>query len=351
MLVPNYNRASFLPRCLASIRAQTFDDWRVVVGDNASTDGSAEVVRAFGDPRFRVVKRLVNVGYIRNTNLLIDEVDTELVAILHSDDWWERDFLKELVGLLDATPEAVMAISAVNQVVESGTSQVVSLKINGLPGETIVLPPRQATRGLIRSWPFLTPSDVVARTHTFRRFGGFEESLPCSTDWLMWLRLASTGSVAVCQRPLVNNRRHPSSITGQAEDKVVWADEWIRLAGMLEADWQRTGAPYAGAGRELRAMNTLRFLLKGWELHERERRPAALKLTRLAEQTSPSTRWRVGARLERMAIRSTTATAGRRFRQLAGRVMRRMPGVASPASSPRRASPIAHLLAVVRESE
>ena len=325
ILVPNYNREAHLPACLQSIRAQTFTDWRVVVGDNASTDRSVEIVRSFGDPRFQLVCRPQNVGYIRNTNLLLSDVDTEFVAILHSDDWWEPDFLRRLVGLLDAAPTALMAVCAVKQVFDSGASHIEWLKTSGLAGDTGVLPSAEATRSLVRTWPFLIPSDVLARTELYRRFAGFDESLPYSTDWLMWLRAAAVGSVAVCRRPLANNRKHASSITGQAERNVLWADEWIRLARILEAEWQANGPPYPGAARELWAMNALRFVMKSHELHERGNRTGALKLTRLAQETAPSRTWRVGARLQRMFIRTTTPAFARRFRHLAARLARRFP--------------------------
>ena len=323
ILVPNYNRADHLPICLQSIQAQTFTNWRVVVGDNASTDRSVDIVQSLGDPRFQLVCRPENVGYIRNTNLLLNEVDSEFVAVLHSDDWWEPDFLERLVGLLEAAPAALMAACAVRQVFDSGPAHIQWLKTGG--GDTAILPAPQATRILVRTWPFLVPSDVLARTDLYRRFDGFEDSLPYSTDWLMWLRAASLGSVAVCRRPLANNRKHASSITGQAERNVLWADEWIRVARILEAEWQANGPPYPGAARELWAMNALRFIMKSHELHERGNRTGALKLTRLAQETAPSRTWRLGARLQRMFIRTTSPSIARRFRQLAAGLARRFP--------------------------
>lgn len=351
VLVPNYNREAHLSACLQSIQAQTFTDWRVCVGDNASTDRSVEIVRSFGDPRFELVRRPENVGYVRNTNLLLDDVDTEFVAILHSDDWWEPGFLQRLVGLLDAAPAALMAVCAVKQVFDSGATHLNWLEASGLAGDTSVLPPPEATRILVRTWPFLTPSDVLARTDLYRRVAGFEESLPYSTDWLMWLRAASVGSVAVCQWPLANNRKHAASITGEAERSVRWADEWIRLGRIVEAEWQAKGPPYPGAARELRAMNALRFVMKSYELHEQGNRAGALRLTGLAGEIAPSRALRTGARVQRMFIRTTTPAAARRFRHLAAGLVRRFarPGQPAATSDPRR-SAMGDILTVLRES-
>src|ERR1700730_6383427 len=148
VLVPTYNRESLLPACLESIQSQTFTDWKAVVGDNASTDGSAEIVRGLGDPRFELVCRQENVGYVRNTNLLLDNVDTELVAILHSDDWWEPDFLTRLVDLLDQAPDAIMAACAAGLKLESGETRVERLVSTASPRDTVVLSSPDAARML-----------------------------------------------------------------------------------------------------------------------------------------------------------------------------------------------------------
>ena len=61
VIIPAYNAEAFLPETLASVEAQTYDDWEVVVADDASTDRTAEVVESRGG-RFRVVRSEVNDG-------------------------------------------------------------------------------------------------------------------------------------------------------------------------------------------------------------------------------------------------------------------------------------------------
>ncbi len=351
VIIPNYNREDHLAKCLQSLLAQTYTDWRAVVGDNASTDGSVQVVRSFADPRLQLVSRPQNVGYIRNTNLLIDDVASEFVAILHSDDWWEPDFLQHMVGLHENAPQAMMAVSAVNLVFDPGPVFTRCLASAATGPEIEVLPGADATRIFIRSWPFLTPSDVVARTELFRRFNGFDDSLPYSTDWLMWLRAASVGPVVFSRRPLANNRRHPASVTGQSEANALWADEWVRLTRILEREWKGNGGPYPGAARELEAMNALRFIMKSFELYEHGNRGAALKLSGLAQQTAPSRTSRVVASLLRIFMRTTTPAVAVWLRRLATALGRRIPRPdpsASTSNPPE--STFAYILTAIRES-
>jgi glycosyltransferase involved in cell wall biosynthesis len=352
VIIPNFNRESHLPRCLQSLLAQSFTDWRAVVGDNASTDGSVEVVRSFADPRLQLLCRPHNVGYIRNTNLLIHDADTDFLAILHSDDWWEPDFLEQMVSLLEEAPEAVMAVSAVNLVFDRGPVDLRCLAPPAAGPEVDVLPAAAATRIFVRTWPFLTPSDVLAPTAVYRRFAGFDESLPYSTDWLMWLRAASFGPVAFTKRPLVNNRRHSVSVTGQSEANALWADEWIRITKILEREWQAGGLPYPGASRELAAMNALRFIMKSFELYEAGNRSAAIKLTRLAQETASSRTYRAGALLLRAFERMATPALATSLRRLAAAATRTLSGRgrATGAASPPE-SAFAYILTAVRQSE
>lgn len=291
ILVPNYNREAALRQCLEAALAQTFHDWHLVVGDNASEDGSREVVRSFSDERIRLVSREHNLGYIKNTNLLLDEVDTELVAMLHSDDWWEPDYLSRLVGLLDRGPSALIAVCAARLHFDDGSSRVwAPHKRWGTGAGQTVLGSAAATKMLVRRWAPFTPSDVVARRDLYRRFPRFDETLPYTNDWLMWARAASVADICLCPEPLVHNRKHAASVTGEADRDHRWAPESIRLTETIGKEWAEH-EPYPGALRELQKMNVVRMLAKAYELSEKGRRREARYLARLARQAAPSRLW------------------------------------------------------------
>ncbi len=331
ILVPNYNREASLRQCLESVLEQRFQDWRLVVGDNASEDGSADVVRSSGDPRIRLVRRERNVGYVENTNLLLTEANGELVAMLHSDDWWESDYLTRMVALLERAPGALIAVCAARIVYDSGSSRIWAphKRWAGSVGETI-LSPGAATRMLVRRWAPFTPSDVLARRELYERFPRFDETLPYTNDWLMWARAASVADVALCPDPLVNNRKHISSVTGAADRDHRWAPESIRLTKTIALDWG-ANEPYQGALRELQLMNVIRMLVKAYELSEGGRGSEARYLARLARDAAPSRLWASFAQacalgsawvpgpvlggLRRLVFRVGRAVAARRRRQ------------------------------------
>lgn len=108
--IPTYNRAAGLERALASVRAQTLEDLRIVIADNASTDTTPERCEraAAEDPRITVVRRPENVGLTGNFNGLLAGADTELTMVLADDDWLDADYLERCVAHLDAHPGHVL---------------------------------------------------------------------------------------------------------------------------------------------------------------------------------------------------------------------------------------------------
>ncbi len=293
VLVPTYNREESLPRCLESVLAQSYGDWQLIVGDNASEDRTPDIIASLRDPRVRLVRRDQNVGYVRNHNLLLDEVDSEFVAFLHSDDWWEPHYLRQMVKLLDDAPSALMAVSAARLVFDDGRTQVERLE---KPlRERLVLPSREAAALFVRRWNYVTPSDVVARRSLYRRFPAYDERFPASIDWLMWIRAASAAPVAVCNEPLANNRRQAASVTGQSQRAHAWAREHVVLADLVASEWRQQGEPYPGAGRELKAMTTLRLAHRAFQQVLEGDRAGAVQVSRHATASCPSLPWRASA--------------------------------------------------------
>ena len=103
VIVPTYNRADTIKRAIASVQAQTFQDWELIVVDDGSTDDTASVLAGL-DPRL-VLIRQENQGIsgARNTGLL--NAKSPYMAFLDSDDEWLPHHLELCIGFLRAFPE------------------------------------------------------------------------------------------------------------------------------------------------------------------------------------------------------------------------------------------------------
>lgn len=104
VLIVNFNGASFLPRCLAALRAQIRPADRVLLVDNASSDDSLAWARA--QPDIEVLAPGKNLGFAGANNLGIAACETEFVALLNADAFPEPDWLEQLLRAAEEHPAA-----------------------------------------------------------------------------------------------------------------------------------------------------------------------------------------------------------------------------------------------------
>jgi glycosyltransferase involved in cell wall biosynthesis len=107
--IPVRNGGSFLGRALDSLLAQDFDDFEIVVCDNASTDKTPEVMQRYAerDPRVRCILNEEDIGQIENFNRVYELSRGEFFRWMGADDWLEPAYARKCVAVLDTRPDAV----------------------------------------------------------------------------------------------------------------------------------------------------------------------------------------------------------------------------------------------------
>ena len=105
VVVPLYNKKSSIKSTIESVLAQTYKDFELIVVDDGSTDGSADVVKSFDDNRIRLISK-ENGGVSSARNEGIREAKNEFISFLDADDLWDKDFLLEIDKLINDFPEA-----------------------------------------------------------------------------------------------------------------------------------------------------------------------------------------------------------------------------------------------------
>jgi glycosyltransferase involved in cell wall biosynthesis len=111
VILPTYNRVSYLTKALESVLAQTYGHTEILVSDNAASREVADLVASYGDPRVRYRHNGGNIGPMRNALAAYREARGEYVSTLHDDDLWEPTLLEELVPPLEAERDLVLAFS------------------------------------------------------------------------------------------------------------------------------------------------------------------------------------------------------------------------------------------------
>lgn len=108
--MPVYNGERFLRKSLDAILAQTFEDFELIISDNASTDGTADICRLYAskDPRIRYVRNELNIGAAGNFNQVFRLATTSYFRWATADDLFPPDSLEHCLKLLECHPEAVL---------------------------------------------------------------------------------------------------------------------------------------------------------------------------------------------------------------------------------------------------
>lgn len=125
IVIPCYNVAKYIKRCIDSLVGQSFQKFKVILVDDKSTDDTYQYLlqlQAISGLDIMVLQNSCNSGPAVSRNKGILEADTKYITFCDSDDWYEPDFLKTMVGLLEDNA-ADMAFCGYKVVDEHGNSQ------------------------------------------------------------------------------------------------------------------------------------------------------------------------------------------------------------------------------------
>lgn len=104
VLMPAYNAERFIERAIRSIIAQTYGNWELLVLDDASTDGTAEIIARFRDERIRFLRNDRNLGYLDSCNRLFAEAMGDLVTFQDADDTSVPERLEQCMAQFHGNP-------------------------------------------------------------------------------------------------------------------------------------------------------------------------------------------------------------------------------------------------------
>lgn len=111
--LPVYNGEKYLSESLESLLGQSYEEFELIISDNASTDGTAEICRHFGrqDNRIRYIRQDRNIGCAPNHNFVFREARGELFKSAAHDDLYASGLIERCVLALDDDPRVVLVHS------------------------------------------------------------------------------------------------------------------------------------------------------------------------------------------------------------------------------------------------
>ena len=274
VLIPVHNGADYLDEALASLAAQTFSDFEIVVVDNASTDGTPDLLARWTacEPRLRTL-RLERNQLAASLNRAADLARAPIFARLDADDIARPDrFARQYAALRDRPSVGLLGSSAT--LIDGGGRRLGEIR------------PPQADKD-IRHWhatsSAIIPSSAMMRAEVFRRAGGYREGLNISEDYDLWIRMGEHGALANLAEILIDYRVHGGSVTGRHPVRMALASLCVSAA--VEARRQGLEEPFSPSGAP-----SLRAALPLLGLSRRE----ALRLVRYRSASNAATRRLLG---------------------------------------------------------
>ncbi len=231
VIITTFNRVRLLSQAVWSALGQQNVDHEVIVVDNGSTDGTADLLAGIDDPRLRVRHNEVSLGSVggRNTGLAIASGDW--VGCLDDDDLWAPHKLAQQLAAARRSPARWVYAGCVHI---DADGRVLSGRPPAPPARIMAeLPAR-----------FLVPggmSNVLWQREALDEGGLLDPELPFPADWDVCLRLARSGPPAGVKAPLIGYRQHGSNMSAnsarlQAELRRL-AEKHLPQSGYTAIDW------------------------------------------------------------------------------------------------------------------
>ena len=198
VLLTSYNHAKYLKEAIDSVLQQTFQDYELVICDDASEDASWEIIESYKDPRIVKIRHQYNYGY-----QLIDTLDTfrgKYVAIHHSDDAWEPDKLEKQVSFLENHPEYAACFTHVKYMDENSENYDLPM------GHTYrkIFDVENRTKEEWLHYFFFTGNclchpSILIRKDAYKKYSLLEDKMGMIQlpDFQMWIKLCQNAEIYV----------------------------------------------------------------------------------------------------------------------------------------------------------
>lgn len=244
--LPVYNGEAFLQAAVESLLGQSYRELELVICDNASTDATESMCRAWAaaDPRVRYYRNEENIGAMHNFNRVFGLARGELFKWAAHDDVHEPDYIARCVQALDERPHTVLAFPRSRDIDESGRT----LKVVGFGLEVDSPSPSRRFKALIRREHSCVPIFGVMRADVLRRTRLLADYADC--DRVLLAEIGLAGPFVELSDALFYHRQHRNRSVWQyrsRQTRSAWFDP--AKAGRPVFPYTRQLVGYLGAIR------------------------------------------------------------------------------------------------------
>ncbi|BCA29878.1 glycosyltransferase [Metapseudomonas otitidis] len=203
VMMPAYNAEKFISQALDSILLQDFQDFQIVVSDDASTDGTADIVRVYQEKypdKITAIYNSTNIGITANCNLALSHCVGDYVALFAGDDIMLQGKLSRQVELMDSTPKCVLCYHPV-EIFDSDSNQTFFVTNKSYREDVY------STTDLLLKGGIPGGCSIMVRKSAIPT-GGYDSRLKTVSDWLFFLEISMSGELHKLDLVLARYRKH-----------------------------------------------------------------------------------------------------------------------------------------------
>lgn len=216
VIIPTYNRISYLKLTLDSVVSQTYRPMEIIVVDDGSSGTKNELVCLQYD-NLRYIKIKNSGGPAKPRNVGIKNAVGTFIAFVDDDDLWMPQKLEKQVKILKTNLDFDLVHGPCQIINEKGEH---TNKTIGRPGSLEVKHGDVSGR-MTGNWTLMTPTPLL-RTSLLQKVGLFNEKMPSAgEDTEFWTRCSFHGKFYYLDEPLVWYRKHASNISNHNKDYVM----------------------------------------------------------------------------------------------------------------------------------
>ena len=224
VILPTFNRSSYLRQALDSVLNQTFEDFEVLVVDDGSTDNTARVVRAIDDPRVRYVYQQ-NAGRSAARNRGLENARGDLIAFLDDDDEYLPHKLACQVRYLENRPAIDLVASGTQVIDANGTPRTILRGWQDQPSLTLL--------ACLDACPLPTCTVLLRRRALDRLDYWFDVKMDLAEDTDLFIRMLLVGCRMAWLPRVVSARRLPTRRHNGQLDGSGYGRAYVRLLDKL----------------------------------------------------------------------------------------------------------------------
>jgi glycosyltransferase involved in cell wall biosynthesis len=227
VIIPTYNRGTFVARAIESALNQSFNDLEVIVVDDGSNDGTRQTLEGYRNRIRYLYQENAGVSAARNTG--IQSATGEWLAFLDSDDEWTAEYLSKQIQRAGEVPGICMQTADclfMGLDGQAGSYFEMNGSLAGFKGEDRLIPVEPFSF-ILKHGPWQVGSTII-RAEAIKKAGWFDTSLKISEDLDLMARVALQGPFALIKGTLVHIHRRDESIeclTGLARQNPLQARE------------------------------------------------------------------------------------------------------------------------------